>query len=261
MIPRRLGIIASQPAVGRAFIDAATRSIFNAGMKRILAALLLLTLAAPAMAQDGPTRAEQSYAVPVKAWRWAAEHGDAFAQLNLGIMYDMGQGVAQNYAEAVKWFRKAAGQGDAGGQTWLGAMYYEGHGVPQDYTEAMKWYRRASEQGNANGQLWLGSMYGKGQGVAQDYAEAMNWYRKAAEQGDASAQFNLGVMYNEGQGVPPDYVQAYMWYNLSAAQEPVFMLAALSRDLVAKRMTAAQIAEAQKLARDWLAGFEKRKKN
>ncbi len=41
----------------------------------------------------------------------AAEQGDAQAQLNLGVCYWNGNGVAKDYAEAVKWFRKAAEQG------------------------------------------------------------------------------------------------------------------------------------------------------
>ena len=63
------------------------------------------------------------------------------------------------------------------------------------------------------------------------------------------AQFNLGAMYANGQGVPQDYVRAHMWFNLSAAQGN--QGAAKNRDIAARRMTPAQIAEAQKLAREW----------
>jgi uncharacterized protein len=38
-----------------------------------------------------------------------------------------------NYAQAVTWSRKAADQGDAYGQIFLGLMYRDGQGVPQDY--------------------------------------------------------------------------------------------------------------------------------
>ncbi len=97
-------------------------------------------------------------------------------------------------------------------------------------------------------------MYGNGQGVPQDDAEAARWYRKAAEQGLAKAQYRLGIMYYKGQGVPQDYVQAHMWFNLAAAGLPPGEYhdnAAEIRDLVAKLMTPAQIAEAQRLAREW----------
>ncbi|MGB8575646.1 MAG: SEL1-like repeat protein, partial [Pseudolabrys sp.] len=52
-----------------------------------------------------------------------------------------------------------------------------------------------------------------------------------------------------GLGVPQDKVRAYMWFNLSAAQGREG--AAAFRDLIARRMTPAQIAEAQRLAREW----------
>jgi TPR repeat protein len=113
----------------------------------------------------------------------------------------------------------------------------------------VKWYRKAADQGDADAQFNLGAGYDNGQGVPQDYAEALKWYRLAADQGVASAQYNLAVMYANGQGVPQDYVRAYMWFNLAAAQG--LQGAEEDRDQVAQQMTAAQIAEAQKLAREW----------
>ena len=90
----------------------------------------------------------------------------------------------------------------------------------------------------------------------QDYALAVQWYRKAADQGNADAQFNLGVMYANGQGVLQDYVTAHKWFNLAvsglSASETTQRNAAVTyRDRVAARMTPAQIAEAQRLAREW----------
>jgi hypothetical protein len=147
--------------------------------------------------------------------------------------------------------RAAAEQGDAGAQAILGLKYEFGTGVPQDHAEAVRWYRRAADQGNAWGQSFLGVMYDNGTGVPQDYAEAVRWYRLAAAQGDASAQGNLGFMYGNGTGVLQDYVAAHMWFNLSAAQSNA--KAVENRDSLATEMTSAQIAEAQRLARDWTA--------
>src|SRR5215471_9505352 len=89
------------------------------------------------------------------AWRELlplAQQGDAYAQVNLGVMYQQGQGLPQNYAEAVKWYQRAAEQGNAAAQSNLGTMYDRGQGVPQNYTEALRWYRRAAEQGVAYAQ-------------------------------------------------------------------------------------------------------------
>jgi uncharacterized protein len=95
----------------------------------------------------------------------------------------------------------------------------------------------------------LAVMYDDGQGVPQDYAVAMSWYRKAAEQGDPDAQVNLGILYGMGQGVPQDYVIAHMWFNLAASGG--HKNAVQGRDMVAAKMAPAQLAEAQKLAREW----------
>jgi TPR repeat protein len=89
--------------------------------------------------------------------------------------------------------------------------------------------------------------------VPKDFAEAAKWYRKAADQGDSSAQFKLGNMYNEGRGVPQDFVLAYLWLNLAASQASAALQRhyGISRDLVAKKLLPQQLAEAQRLAREW----------
>ena len=86
--------------------------------------------------------------------------------------------------------------------------------------------------------------------LAQDYKEAMMWYRKAAEQGDTEAQNILGIMYGSGFGVQQDYVQAYMW--CSIAGENGYESGSRNRDLAASQMTPVQIADAQRLAREWM---------
>jgi TPR repeat protein len=99
-------------------------------------------------------------------------------------------------------------------------------------------------------------MYAKGQGVPQDHAEAVKWFRKAADQGVAQAQSYLGAMYAKGQGVPQDYVEAYKWFDLAAARfaasDAVLRDGVISdRQRIAADMTPAQVAEAQRLAREW----------
>ncbi len=158
-----------------------------------------------------------------------------------------------DYATALRELRPLAEQGDGTAQSVLGQMYEQGKGVPQDHAEAVRWWRKAAEQGHVTAQLNLGNMYRKGQGVPQDHAEAVKWYRKAAEQGHGWSQYNLGLMYGRGLGVPQDYVQAHMWFNLAALRFPpgARAEAAKKRNIVAKLMTPAQIAEAQRLAREW----------
>jgi len=119
-----------------------------------------------------------------------------------------------------------------------------------DYATAFEEMLPIAEQGNADAQFALGVMYGNGDGVPQDYAVAMKWYRLAAEQGIARAQYNLGIMYGNGKGVPQDYVQAHMWFNLAASKGNE--TGRKNRDIIAKKMTPADVSKAQRLAREWL---------
>ncbi|MGP8201252.1 MAG: trypsin-like peptidase domain-containing protein [Limisphaerales bacterium] len=192
----------------------------------------------------------QDYAEAVKWLRKAAEQGGAEAQYSLGVCYDLGHGVRQDYAEAVKWYLKAAGQGDAMAQYNLGVCYSRGQGVPQDDAEAAKRYRQAAGQDVLAAEYNLGLCCHDGRGVRPDYAEAVKWFRKAAEQGDAAAQYDLGFMYDAGQGVPQDRVEAYKWYDLAAAQNETNAIR--NRDVVSRSMTPLQIAEGQRLSREFV---------
>jgi TPR repeat protein len=73
----------------------------------------------------------------------------------------------------------------------------------------------------------------------------------AAAGGDTDALFDLGVAYSTGShGAPCDLIEAHKWFNLAAVgghEE-----AALCRAEIADDMTAREIAEAQRRAREWL---------
>ncbi len=176
-------------------------------MRRPSAPLILILsflMAGPAIAEpfEDATNAYLSgdYETAYRLIKPLAEGGLPEAQLNLGLLYEKGQGVPQDYAEALKWNLKAAEQGNA---------------------KALKWYRKAAEQGNAEAQFHLGLMYDERRGVPQNYVEAVKWYREAAEQGFVEAQTRLGIMYFTGQGVPKDYVLAHMWFHLATMRYPI----------------------------------------
>jgi len=153
-----------------------------------------------------------------------------------------------DYPAVAELLKPLARQGEAWAQHELGVMYAVGRGVPEDNKEAVKWYRLAAKQGYAIAQYNLGNAYRTGTGVPQNAKKAMKWYLLAAEQGQPSAQYNLGLMYANGIGVPADKVFAYMWWNLAAANG--HENASTGKDIITKRMTSSQIAEAQKLSRD-----------
>ena len=122
-------------------------------IKAALAALVLsVGFAAPVAAgqieEAGEAYGRGDFATAFQRLRPLAEHGDAIAQDNLGVMHDAGQGVPQDYTEAAEWYRLAAEQGYAGAKFNLGFMYGDGRGVPQDYVQAHLWFSLAAALGD-----------------------------------------------------------------------------------------------------------------
>jgi TPR repeat protein/S1-C subfamily serine protease len=189
---------------------------------------------------------------PAEAVRWfrkAAEQNYASAARELGNCYFNGEGVRADHVEAVKWFRKAAQQNSGDAQNDLGICYARGQGVPKNHVEAVKWFRKAAEQNYGEAQVNLAISYERGAGVPKDYAEAVKWFNKAAEQDKTEAQLELGVCYAQGQGVPKDEIEAYKWFLLAAAKGNEG--AKNNAAILERRMTRYEIAQGQKLARDF----------
>jgi uncharacterized protein len=144
----------------------------------------------------------------------------------------------------------AGGQREDSGANQLAegiAAYQRG-----DYASAMRLLRLLADQGMAPAQSGLCAMYTSGKSFPQDYAQAAMWCRKAADQGNADAQASLGWLYANGQGVEQDDTQALMWSTLAATRGEdgaTRELALKVRDSLTARMTPAQIAEAQRMAR------------
>ena len=111
--------------------------------------------------------------------------------MNLAQMQKL---LSANLTEATKWYRMAAEGGDAVAQIQMGMKYYSGSGVAQSYSQAATWFRKAAEQGNKTAQYNLGELYRVGQGVTQNNAEAAKWYRMAAAQGHMQAQSALNQL-------------------------------------------------------------------
>jgi TonB family protein len=162
-----------------------------------------------------------------------------------------------DWETAVKLLRPLAEGGNADAQNSLGIAFEIGRGVPLDYSEAAKWLRKSAEQGAADGQCNFANLYRRGRGVPKNVAEALKWLQKSAAQRFLGAFLNLGHMYRDGDGVPADSVQAYMWYRLASnsATTPETLFTRQSADKymagLASKMTTAQVAEAERRARDW----------
>ncbi len=168
----------------------------------------------------------------------------------------------QDFATALRLLRPLAEKGNAEAQCQLGLMYFDGKGVPKDATEGTKWLLRAAEQGHPSAQWYAGGSYMRGRGVPEDLVEAAKWFRRSADQGYAIGQAELATCYILGLGVERDNVQAYMWFQLAstrftASQQHRVQFAIDNRDFAAASMTPEQIAEAQRLAREWKPKPEK----
>ena len=72
----------------------------------------------------------------------------------------------------------------------------------------------------------------------------------ASQTGMPDALFELGMLYATGRDVAADLVAAHKWFNLAAARGNRSALS--HRVELAREMSLEQVAEAQKLAREWL---------
>ncbi len=93
----------------------------------------------------------------------------------------------------------------------------------------------------------------KGDGVPKSLSESAQWFTKSAQQGQMAAQFELAQMYVNGEGVAKDRVLAYAWFNVAIING--HYPASKPRDLLAKTMSADDIAEAEQLSSMWKFGL------
>jgi TPR repeat protein len=79
----------------------------------------------------------------------------------------------------------------------------------------------------------------------------------AAADGDTAAYFDLGVAFSTGShGVACDLIEAHKWFNLAAVKGHAE--AQMCRADVSDEMTAREIAEAQRRAREWISQTTRR---
>ena len=128
-----------------------------------------------------------------------------------------------------------------------GAQAYDGG----DYNTAYAEWVGLARGGDASAQIAIAGMYRFGEGRPVDTVEAARWYRRAAEAGAPIAQLNLGEMYMLGLGVRRDAARAHLWLSLAARKGRRW--ARDRRDALERGMTAAELARARGLLRDWKA--------
>lgn len=83
--------------------------------------------------------------------------------------------------------------------------------------------------------------------------DALTQYENDARRGRPDALYNLGLAYSTGQGVSVDYIAAHKWFNLAAMRGSE--VAKSWRAQISAEMSAGQIAEAQRQARQFMSAF------
>lgn len=121
---------------------------------------------------------------------------------------------------AIAGLEQAAALGHPPAQLQLGELYKLGQGVPQDLSQARSWYERAANGGNVLAMHRIGVMAARGQGGPVDQPAAIQWFERASNLGLVDSQYNLGAIYHPGGDGSASSVQdagkAYYWYSLAA---------------------------------------------
>lgn len=166
----------------------------------------------------------------VAACKRAAEMGNADAQCHLGFWYFEGKhGLEKNIAESNRWFLVAAKQGNAIAQFQIGLRYEIGSGVKKSAKEAARWYMKAASKNNVDALYRLGCCYYYGDGVRVDNHAAWRCFKKASELGDSWASYMLGRCYFCGHGVEEDEAEAVKCYQKAVLEKVVPAIYELGR--------------------------------
>ena len=147
---------------------------------------------------------------------FAAEHGEDFAQLLLGDLYEKGELVEKDEEQAAYWYKRGAAQGFAPCQEQLGLSYWAGIGLPVDEEKGFHYLTLAAEQGLDSAMFSLAELYMYYAKGWLDPQKALHWYQLAAEQEHPAAMAQLGEYYDEGRYVAQDKKKAFELFTRAA---------------------------------------------
>ncbi len=159
-------------------------------------------------AQANEAYQKGDYAQARAIWQHLADVGDGQAMNNLGVLFDLGQGVDLDEGRALYWYARSASAGHPSGMSNYGRMLEQGRGIDANPEEAARWFDLAAREGQPEAQYNLGLMYESGHGVPQDHQAAAAWYSRAAAQQQTDALARLGQLYRTGQGVEKNQARA-----------------------------------------------------
>jgi len=157
-----------------------------------------------------------------RAYRKASSGNEKY-QLNLGLMYLVGEGVNQDLLLAKNWFRKSALQGNAAAQFNMGVMYYDGNSVgnKNDIKNAIFWFSKSAYQNYPGAMNNLALAY-----IANnDIDSGLLWLEKSAGRGSGYGAYLLADIYDKGIGVKKNSDKVKFWakkaLNSSESENPM----------------------------------------
>ena len=133
--------------------------------------------------------------------------GNLNIQVDLAREYIIGKKVEKNDAKAYSLIRDAAEKGNRYGQLLLGVCYEDGIGVEKNLDESFSWIKRSAEQGNVLAQFKTSLFYEQGIVVERDLKKAFEWISKSAQDYPV-AKLSQAIYYFNGWGTEPDRTKA-----------------------------------------------------
>ncbi|KAI9486573.1 MAG: hypothetical protein EXX96DRAFT_47023 [Benjaminiella poitrasii] len=214
---------------------------------------------------------EHDYAQGVGWLEKAVQKGNSRAHVQLGILYDKGEGVPQNNDMALLHYKAAVENANHAAQYILGLVYYFGRlGRQKNHKEAIRLIKQSAMSGFPHAQRVLGQLYQQGnvispqemsgtastaidsrQRTKKNERETIRWYKRAAAGKDVPAMGLLGKCYENGFGVDIDLEKALAFYaKASEIDSPYVYNVQIDQALLLQKM--AQHTEAFRIYRNIL---------
>lgn len=138
---------------------------------------------------------------------YAAEHGDTFAEMLLGIHYKFGdEPFEMDKKKAAELLQHAADAGNSDAMFHLGMIFMDGHvdDIECDMAKAIELFRKAAdEHGNLSASNVLSIVYlEEYHDVEKNISKAVHYMEKAIQQGDTQSMNRLGMLHLQGRVLP-----------------------------------------------------------
>ena len=174
---------------------------------------------------------EGKWAEAFPFYKYVADKGNvAYAQCDVAVCFQNGEGTSINLTEAFNYMYKAATNAKPWGNAFhgLGEYYRLGLGRPKNLEESFKWYYKGTGIEDIPFVIWdkemtakcmfkVGCAYLFGEGVKKNGDQAVLWLTKADENGYDKAAPTLAAAYLSGEmGVEKDEVEGVKWLKKAA---------------------------------------------